>query len=92
AALWAVDQAIDRDVPLRLVYVVDSDEHAEVDPHEQARRLATAVKAKRTATSAVESTERPVKIEMEILQGRPVQTLLEAARSAVMLCLGARGH
>ncbi|PRC50563.1 universal stress protein, partial [Mycobacterium sp. ITM-2017-0098] len=42
AALWAVDQAIDRDVPLRLVYVVDSDEHAEVDPHEQARRLATA--------------------------------------------------
>jgi nucleotide-binding universal stress UspA family protein len=92
AALWAVDQAIDHDVPLRLVYVIDSDEHATVEPHDQARSLATAEVAVRYALTAVESTERPVKIEMEILQGRPVQTLLEAARSAVMLCIGARGH
>lgn len=92
AALWAVDQAIDHDVPLRLVYVIDSAEHVAVDPHDQARSLATAEVAVRFALTAVESTERPVKIEMEILQGRPVQTLLEAARSAVMLCLGARGH
>lgn len=92
AALWAVDQAVDHDVPLRLVYVIDSDEHAAVDPHDQARSLATAEVAVRFALTAVESTERPVKIEMEILQGRPVQTLLEAARSALMLCIGARGH
>ena len=92
AALWAIDQAVDRDIPLRLVYVIDGDEHAAIDPHDQARRLAAADVAVRYALTAVESTERPVKIEVEILQGKPVQTLLQAARSAAMLCVGARGH
>ena len=92
AALWAVDHAIDRDIPLRLVYVIDSDDRDHIDPHDQARRLATAEVAVRLALMAVESTEQPVKIEVEILQGRPVQTLLEASRSAAMLCIGARGH
>lgn len=91
AALWAVDQAVDRDIPLRLVYVIDADDEGGVDPHDQARQLATAEVAVRYALTALESTEQPVKIEVEILRGRPVQTLLEAARSAVLLCLGARG-
>ena len=91
AALWATEQAVDHDVPLRLVYVVDADERGAVDPHDQARRIATAEVALRYALAAVESVERPVKIEVEILQGRPVQTLLAAARSAAMLCIGARG-
>ncbi|MDN4517831.1 MULTISPECIES: universal stress protein [Mycolicibacterium] len=91
AALWAIEQAVDHDMPLRLVYVVDAGEHGTVDPHDQARSIATAEVALRYALAAVESVERPVKIEVEILQGRPVQTLLEAARSAAMLCIGARG-
>lgn len=80
AALWAIDQATDRDIPLRLVYVVDDQVRAE-----------TADTAIRYALAAVETTERPVKIEVKILQGRPVQTLRQAARSAAMLCIGARG-
>ena len=91
AALWAIDEAVERDVALRLVYVIDSSDQDEVDPQDQARRMATAEVAVRYALTAVESTERPVKIEVEILQGRPVEALLEAARSAVMLCVGARG-
>lgn len=91
AALWAIEQAIDHDVPLRLVYVVDAGENAAVDPQDQARRTATAEVALRYALSAVESVQRPVKIEVEILQGSPVPTLLEAARTAAMLCIGARG-
>nr|ABP46318.1 UspA domain protein [Mycolicibacterium gilvum PYR-GCK] len=91
AALWAVDQAVDLDIPLRLVYVIDADNEDAVDPHDQARQLATAEMAVRYALTALESTDQPVKIEVEILRGRPVQTLLEAARSAVLLCLGARG-
>ncbi|KWX68715.1 universal stress protein [Mycobacterium sp. NAZ190054] len=90
AALWAIDQAIDRDVPLRLVYVIESEDSA-ADPSDQARRIATAEVALRYALTAVESTQRPVKIEVEILQGRTVPTLLEAARPAVMLVVGARG-
>jgi nucleotide-binding universal stress UspA family protein len=92
AALWAIDQAVHRDIPLRLVYVIDSDDHAAIDPDDQARRLATADVAVRAALTAVESTHRPVKIEVDIRQGRTVQTLLVAARSAAMLCVGARGH
>jgi len=40
---------------------------------------------------AVESTDRPVKIEVEITQGRPTSTLVQASRSAVMICVGAVG-
>ncbi len=53
--------------------------------------MAAAEVAVRNALTAVESTERPVTVEVEILQGRPVQALLQAARSATMLCVGTRG-
>ncbi len=85
AALWAIDEAVERDVPLRLVYVIEPADPQAID----LRRIAEV--AVRHALTAVESTERPVKLEVEILQGRPVQALLEAACSAVMLCVGARG-
>jgi nucleotide-binding universal stress UspA family protein len=91
AALWAVDEAVERDIPLRLVYALESDGAAERDPHATARRLATADIAVREAIVAVESTEAPVKIEVEILHGRPAQVLLEASSSAAMVCVGALG-
>ncbi|WP_270715143.1 universal stress protein [Mycolicibacterium sp. BiH015] len=91
AALWAIDQAADRDIPLRLVYVIDDQAGDAVDPQEQARRLSMADRAIRYAAGEVESTGRPVKIEVEVLHGRPVHTLREAARTAAMLCVGARG-
>ena len=40
---------------------------------------------------AVESTDKPVKIEVEILQDRPARALLEASRWAAMLCVGSMG-
>ncbi|BBX16931.1 universal stress protein UspA [Mycolicibacterium duvalii] len=91
ASLWAVDEAVSRDVPLRLVYVIEHDDDESVDAQDQARKLATAEVAVRYAVTAVESAERPVKIEIEILHGSPVRVLLEAARAATMLCVGARG-
>ncbi len=91
AALWAVEEALDRDIPLRFVYVIEPVPPAVTDAQEGARRLATAEVAVRYAVTAVESTESPVKIEVEILQGPVVHTLLEASRSAAMLCVGARG-
>lgn len=90
AALWAVDEAVHRDVPLRLVYAIDSRTDPIV-PEEAARKLATAEIAVRHAFTAVESTDKPVKIEVEILQGRPTDVLREASRGAAMLCIGAIG-
>ncbi|KAA0079349.1 universal stress protein [Mycolicibacterium sp. P9-64] len=90
AALWAVDEAVERDIPLRLVCAVEPRE-GPVDPERAARALATAEIAVRTALTAVESTDKPVKIEVEILQGLPAATLLEAGRAAEMICIGATG-
>lgn len=90
AALWAVDEAVSRDIPLRLVYAIEPCDRA--DPETAARDLATAEIAIRQAFIAVESTDKPVKIEVEITQGRPPRrALFEASRSAAMLCVGSVG-
>src|SRR6476660_1005592 len=91
AALWAVDEAVSRDIPLRLVYAIDPDTSSSRDPEDAARALATAELAVRDAFTAVESTGKPVKIEVEILQDRPTRALLQAARSADLLWFGSMG-
>jgi nucleotide-binding universal stress UspA family protein len=91
AAMWAVDEAVSRDIPLRLVYALEPGDTSHVHPDDTAGRLATAEDAVRSAVLAVESTGKPVKIEMEITQGRPTSTLVRASRSAVMVCVGAVG-
>ncbi len=86
AALWAATEAVDRDIPLRLVYAIEAQLHADASG-----ALATAETAVRQVFTAVEATTDDVKIEVEILQGRPTDKLLEASRSAAMACIGAVG-
>src|SRR3954469_18382510 len=90
AALWAVDEAVSRDIPLRLVYAIDPS-CAGTDPQLAARELARAEVAVRQAFTAVESTDKSVKIEVEILQDRPTRALRNASRWAAMLCVGSMG-
>ena len=89
AALWAVDEAVSRDIPLRLVYVIDApglpDSGAEL-PH-----LAAARSALDGTRRTVEATGKPVKIETEILWGTPLTKLSEQSRSAAMICIGSMG-
>ena len=91
AALWAVDEAVSRDIPLRLVYAIDPADSASADCDVLARKLAAAEVAVKYAFAAVESTDKPVKIEVEILQDRPTRALLEASRWAALVCVGATG-
>lgn len=91
AALWAVDEAVSRDIPLRLTCAIPPDGTKEIDAQGEARKLATAELAIRYALMAVESMEQPVKVEVEIVQGPPVRALLDASRSAAMICVGAVG-
>jgi nucleotide-binding universal stress UspA family protein len=91
AALWAVDEAVSRDIPLRLIYAIGHPHISVVDADDEARRLATAEIAVRYAFMAVEATDKPVKIEVEIDQGHPLSTLVRASRSAAMVCVGAAG-
>ncbi|MBV8349436.1 MAG: universal stress protein [Mycolicibacterium sp.] len=89
AALWAVDEAVSRDIPLRLVYALD--ERDPVDPEATARNFATAEIAVRGAVMAVQATDQPIKVEMEIVSTAPARALAELSRSASMVCVGAIG-
>jgi nucleotide-binding universal stress UspA family protein len=91
AALWAVDEAVDREIPLRLLYALDQLDKKHLDPDEAARKLATAETAVRYAVRAIESTDKPVKVETEITQESAIDTLVRASRSAVIVCVGAVG-
>lgn len=88
AAIWAIDEAVSRDIPLRLICAVDP--HG-IDPDEDGRQQAGAELAVAHVASAVEATERPVKIEVEIVHGKPTAALVEASRSAAMIAVGALG-
>jgi len=91
AAKWAVDEAISRDVPLRIVHVT----HIEDQPStpQDAFRLDVqyAESSLRAATAAVEATGKPVKIETDVLRGSPDTALINESRNATMVCVGSVG-
>lgn len=89
AARWAVEEAVSRDIPLRLVYVIAPPDSRPPWAHD--RRLAAARSALHEARRAVESSGRQVKIETEILWGQPLGSLMEESRSAEMMCVGSIG-
>jgi nucleotide-binding universal stress UspA family protein len=89
AALWAVDEAVGADIPLRLVYAIDADHSSENQRGDGA--FAMAGIATENAVAAIESTGLPVKVEVEVLIDRPEMTLRVAAESAAMICVGATG-
>lgn len=90
AAVWAVKEALSRGVPLRLIYAVDPDDNG-VDHENSARALATAELAIRQAYTAVEATEQPVEIELEVVQDKPIPALIAASQHTPLLCVGASG-
>jgi nucleotide-binding universal stress UspA family protein len=79
AALWAIDEANSRDVPLRLVAAAATGERGEADM------------AVRAAAAAVGASGRSVRIETHVADGAPVPTLLAATGNAMMICVGAVG-
>ncbi|OBI40291.1 hypothetical protein A5707_10265 [Mycobacterium kyorinense] len=88
AAIWAVDEAIDRDVPLQLLYAIESVSN---DPDDTAAEVASAERAVHNVFTTIESMGKPVKLESEIVHAHPRTALLEASRSAAMVCLGSAG-
>lgn len=80
AALWALDEAIGRELPLRLV--------AAAQPDGDAKAAGAAVHA---VESAVRATGSAVSVTAEVVSGQPAEALLRAARTATMICVGAVG-
>jgi nucleotide-binding universal stress UspA family protein len=93
AAEWAVDEAISREVPLRLVEIIP--EQVEPAPFASVGNVRMEVEygetALRIACAAVEATGKPVKVETAVLQGDPAATLIAESRNAEMVCVGSVG-
>ena len=79
AALWAVDEALSRDIELRLVAVAGS------EPDDRAQLSLN------TAAEAVRSAGRTVRVQTAVLTGDPISALLDESRTAAMICVGALG-
>ncbi|BBX82961.1 universal stress protein [Mycolicibacterium aubagnense] len=90
AALWAIDEAMVRSVPLRLVAALSpahlERSHGTADPS-----VAHADTALRAAADAVAATGKPVQIETVQKHTAPTTLLLDESRSAALLCVGSVG-
>ena len=89
AVLWAAREAVGRDIPLRLLYVIDPADLCGADAHHL--QFVAARVALYDAQRAVEATGEPVKVETEVVVGKPLAKLAEEARSAAMVCVGSIG-
>ena len=93
AALWAVDEAVSREVPLRLIEVIPP--QVEPAPFASVGNVRMEVEyaetALRIAAAAVAADGKPVKVETAILRGNPAAVLLAESRDAAMVCVGSTG-
>ena len=88
AVRWAIDEAISRDVPLRIVHVTDVEEQPADDVHPGIEYAKASLRA---ATAVVDATGKPVKVETDILWGPVSTVLVDASRTATLLCVGSVG-
>lgn len=91
ATQWAVDEAISRDVALRIVHVtrIEGDETAPADGFRLEVQYAES--SLRAATAAVKATGKPVTVETQILWGSPDTALIDESRNAALICVGSVG-
>ncbi|MFI2436048.1 universal stress protein [Streptomyces sp. NPDC018693] len=92
ALAWAAREAVRRDVALRVVHAWRFQSHAAADVADrdtQARWVRDGVD---DAVGAVAERHPGLEVTTEVVEGRPVETLVAAAADAEMLVLGSRGH
>jgi len=91
AAVWAVTEASERDVPLRLVYATGSTRPSSAPYEANDIEFEYGETSLRAASAAVEETGTKVKVETEILWGAIEDALIEESRSAAVVCVGSVG-
>ena len=93
AAQWAVDEAVERDIPLRLVHAIP----AQIEPAPFSAvgnvnmEVEYAETALRRACAAVTATGKMVKVDTELVRGDPGPTLIAESVDAAMICIGSTG-
>ncbi|WP_100467463.1 universal stress protein [Mycobacteroides abscessus] len=87
AAEFAVDEAISRDVPLCLVYVVNTMGTTLFNGDDRNERQ-FAETSLRTAVAVIQSAGKPVRIHTMLIGGRASDALAVESRSASLICVG----
>ncbi|BBY35840.1 hypothetical protein BST33_08235 [Mycolicibacter minnesotensis] len=88
AVLWAVDEAIHRQIPVYLLYALGEEAGGRDDAESD---TAVAERTVGSAMSMIEALKVPVQFEAQIVRSRPITALLDASRSASMICVGSMG-
>jgi nucleotide-binding universal stress UspA family protein len=88
AAQWAIDEAIARGVPLRLISVTKAKHPSKEDYYADVHHAEASLRA---AQAAVETAGTPVKVETAIVDGPPGAALIAESRGADLICVGSVG-
>jgi nucleotide-binding universal stress UspA family protein len=91
AGIWAIEEAISRDVSLRIVHVTHIRQTSIAPKVQFSLQKEYAETALRQARAAIEATGRPVKVETVVLRGDVGEALAEESRDASMICVGSVG-
>ena len=93
AATWAAGEAVSREIPLKLVYVVHHLGAAPAAGDDALRATETAAgrAALADAQRAARAAEADLDVQTELRWGNPLAILIELSRSAVMVCVGSAG-
>src|ERR1700675_3009663 len=82
AAMWAIDEAIVRGVPLRLVHALSAPHSAPDAGAGHCPEVEYGENVLRAAAAAIAATGEPVKVETDILWGPPTAALIDQSRTA----------
>jgi len=91
AATWAVDEAVSRLLPLRLVYVMAPREASPSQPAadwEIERGEMALAQAQNAALAAARHEGAHVEVDMAIMAGHPAQVLVDESACAALVCVG----
>ncbi|MDY6997541.1 MAG: universal stress protein [Actinomycetota bacterium] len=88
AALWAVDEAVSRGLPLKLVSATKPKHLGTEDYYDDLHRAQAAVA---DARAAIEATGRDVEVQADVVDGPATAALIELSESAEMICVGTVG-
>ena len=88
AAKWAIDEAVSRQLPLRLVYVIPRGGEQTASAPISEWEVERAEMALSQADCAVQRAKKPVEVETAILSGDPGQVLINESKGAALVCVG----
>ncbi len=89
AAKWATDEAISRNIPVRLIHAIPQ-RRADA-PGDDSLDIGYAQASLRAADAALQAMGKPVKVECDIVRGSSERVLIDESRNAAMVCVGSVG-